>query len=81
MVRYSFIALAGLLGTGVDASYAITKNNGGINTQTGAVPDRLEINTLASQAGPQWDLFVVCLAELQARPQSQQDSWYQIAGA
>ncbi|ORY72106.1 common central domain of tyrosinase-domain-containing protein [Pseudomassariella vexata] len=74
--------LLGLLAVvGVHAAYPITSNTGGFNvTGQGDVPDRLEINVFAARGGPQWDLFVLCMAEIQARPQNQIDSWYQIAG-
>lgn len=83
MVRPSLLALAvvGALGSGADASYAITPNTGSINAAaTGSVPDRLEISSMASKGGPAWDLFILCMADIQGRPQNQQDSWYQIAG-
>ncbi|KAK8066160.1 hypothetical protein PG997_012907 [Apiospora hydei] len=73
-------ALFGLLATHVDAAYPITPNTGGVNEFTGERPDRLEINGFASSGGPAWDLFVQCLSDLQNRPQTSIDSWYQIAG-
>lgn len=80
MVLFSVLALTGLLATNVNAAYAITSNSGGVNAQSGSRPDRLEINGFASKGGPAWDLFILCLADIQARPQGQIDSWYQIAG-
>lgn len=80
MVLLSLLALTGLLATNVDAAYAVTSNSGGVNARTGSRPDRLEINGFASNGGPAWDLFILCMADIQARPQSQIDSWYQIAG-
>lgn len=72
--------LFGLLATHVDAAYPITPNTGGVNQKTGECPDRLEINGFASSGSPGWDLFVQCLSDLQQRPQTTIDSWYQIAG-
>ncbi|KAK7953523.1 hypothetical protein PG988_014217 [Apiospora saccharicola] len=72
--------LFGLLATHVDAAYPIVPNTGGVNQQTGERPDRLEINGFASSNSPGWDLFVQCLSDIQQRPQTTIDSWYQISG-
>ena len=80
MILLPVLALTGLLATNVNAAYAITSNLGGVNAQSGSRPDRLEINGFASKGGPAWDLFILCVADIQARPQNQIDSWYQIAG-
>ncbi|KAK8100519.1 photo-regulated tyrosinase [Apiospora kogelbergensis] len=74
------VTLFGLLATHVDAAYPIVPNTGGVNQNTGERPDRLEINGFASKGGPAWDLFVLCLKDIQSRPQTTIDSWYQIAG-
>ncbi|KAK8031242.1 tyrosinase [Apiospora arundinis] len=74
------VTLFGLLASNVDAAYPIVPNTGGVNQNTGERPDRLEINGFASKGGPAWDLFVLCLSEIQSRPQTTIDSWYQISG-
>ena len=80
MYLLSTYALLVLLATSTEAVLPITRNTGGYNATTGARPDRLEINGFASKGGPAWDLYIQCLANVQARPQTQIDSYYQIAG-
>ncbi|GAB1315478.1 hypothetical protein MFIFM68171_05688 [Madurella fahalii] len=52
----------------------------GVNPQTGERPARLNINDLHSQGGPAWDLFIQALSAIQAAPEDDWLSWYQIAG-
>lgn len=52
----------------------------GVNTQTGERPQRLAINTLQSNGGPAWDLYIQAMAALQAMPEQNERSWFQITG-
>lgn len=77
---HSTVASLGLSVAVTNAAYPISRNPGAYNSTDGSRPDRLEINDLVGRGGPQLDLFLLCLSDIQARPQGQQDSWYQIAG-
>lgn len=61
------------------AEYAITGVSGGVNTQTGERPARLDMRDLQS-AGPAFDLFVQALAQFQSDDQSDLISYYEISG-
>ena len=79
LINLSVLAL-GLFAAGSNAIIPITGPTGGVNATTGERPMRKEINGFYQAGGPAWDLYIQCLAQIQARPQSQIDSWYQIAG-
>ena len=70
----------GIFAAGTNAVIPIIGATGGVNPTTGERPFRKEINGFYQAGGPAWDLYIQCLAQVQARPQSQIDSWYQIAG-
>ena len=61
------------------SSFHVTGARGGRNASTGSRPFRLEIRDLA-QAGPAWDLYIQALSQMQAKPQSDPLSYFQIAG-
>ncbi|EAQ85078.1 hypothetical protein CHGG_09092 [Chaetomium globosum CBS 148.51] len=52
----------------------------GINKNTGQTPARLNINTLWARGGPQWDLYVLALSELQAMNETDELSYFGITG-
>ncbi|KAK8088659.1 Di-copper centre-containing [Apiospora hydei] len=58
----------------------VTGRTSGINTATGQRPVRQNVNTLSASAGPQWDLFILGLQAFQAASESDQLSYFGIAG-
>ncbi|KAK4190860.1 putative tyrosinase [Podospora australis] len=52
----------------------------GIDNGTGQPPPRLNINLLSTQAGPQWDLYILALSELQALNETDETSYFALAG-
>ncbi|KAL2125940.1 hypothetical protein VTI74DRAFT_2182 [Chaetomium olivicolor] len=52
----------------------------GIDKNTGQPPPRLNINTLWARRGPQWDLYILALAELQALDERDELSYFALAG-
>ncbi|KAJ4293812.1 hypothetical protein N0V88_005325 [Collariella sp. IMI 366227] len=48
----------------------------GIDKNTGQPPPRLNINTLWARRGPQWDLYILALSELQALDERDELSYY-----
>ncbi|KAH6640594.1 hypothetical protein F5144DRAFT_482480 [Chaetomium tenue] len=52
----------------------------GINKNTGQTPARLNINTLWARGGPQWDLYILALSELQAMNETDELSYFGITG-
>ncbi|KJZ70883.1 hypothetical protein HIM_09748 [Hirsutella minnesotensis 3608] len=52
----------------------------GVVAQNGSAPIRRNINELASEAGPQWDLYIQSLWEMQGVDESDPLSFFQIAG-
>lgn len=75
-----FLTLAlGLLALPVQSYLVITGAQTNVNKQTGQRPSRLEIVNF-SKGGAKWDLYIQCLTQIQNRPQTQIDSWYQVAG-
>ncbi|CRG91699.1 hypothetical protein PISL3812_08750 [Talaromyces islandicus] len=59
--------------------YAITGVSGGVNSETGERPARLDMRSLQS-AGPAFDLFVQALSQFQSDDQSDLISYYEVAG-
>ena len=60
-------------------SYAITGPTGGVNTNTGQRPFRQEISTFQT-SGAAWDLYILAFQQFTQTAQSQQLSYYQVAG-
>ncbi|KAK3311781.1 hypothetical protein B0H66DRAFT_609094 [Apodospora peruviana] len=58
----------------------LTGIKAGVNQQTGERPARLEINDFHAKGGPAWDLFIQALTAIEAAPENDLLSWYQIAG-
>ncbi|KAK3350005.1 hypothetical protein B0T25DRAFT_611078 [Lasiosphaeria hispida] len=52
----------------------------GIDVKTGQRPGRQNINNLYARGGPQWDLYVLALSELQAVNETDALSYFAIAG-
>ncbi|KAI9714213.1 MAG: hypothetical protein M1812_006434 [Candelaria pacifica] len=73
------LLLASFLSATVNASYAITGPQGGVNPKTGERPFRQEIRTF-SGSGPAWDLYIQALVKLQAADQGDLLSYYQLSG-
>ncbi|KAI1337062.1 Di-copper centre-containing protein [Xylariaceae sp. FL0016] len=65
---------------GQDQPVPVTGLTTGIDTETGEPPSRMNINTLASQGGPGWDLFIRGLDALQNRAEDDERSHYSIGG-
>jgi tyrosinase len=59
--------------------YAITGVSGGVNSDTGQRPARLDMRDLQS-AGPAFDLYVQALSQFQSDDQSDLVSYYEVAG-
>ncbi|KAK0639801.1 hypothetical protein B0T16DRAFT_337781 [Cercophora newfieldiana] len=72
----AFIALSCLPWT---SAQRLTGIQAGVDPVTGERPARLNINDLI-KSGPAWDLFIQALAAVQAAPETDWLSWYQIAG-
>lgn len=69
--------LVASLATIATARYQI----GGIDFQDGQpIPARRNINDLQKEAGPQWDLYIQALSNLQSRNSDTETSYFQIAG-
>ncbi|KIX98768.1 uncharacterized protein Z520_05229 [Fonsecaea multimorphosa CBS 102226] len=60
-------------------AFQITGALGGVNSTTGARPLRYEIHDFAN-SGPAFDLFILALIELQEVDQSEELSYFQVAG-
>ncbi|KAK4166368.1 hypothetical protein QBC43DRAFT_205926 [Cladorrhinum sp. PSN259] len=52
----------------------------GIDVKTGQPPSRLDIDYLWAQRGPQWDLYVLALSELQGMNETDELSYFAITG-
>ncbi|KAK0707522.1 hypothetical protein B0H67DRAFT_670703 [Lasiosphaeris hirsuta] len=52
----------------------------GIDVKTGQRPARQNINNLYARGGPQWDLYILALSELQAVNETDALSYFAIAG-
>ncbi|KAK3692626.1 hypothetical protein B0T22DRAFT_486510 [Podospora appendiculata] len=52
----------------------------GIDPRTGQRPARQNINQLYARGGPQWDLYILALSSLQAVNETDELSYFQIAG-
>ncbi|KAK0628971.1 hypothetical protein B0T17DRAFT_488166 [Bombardia bombarda] len=52
----------------------------GIDTTTGRRPARQNINDLYARGGPQWDLYILALSSLQAVNETDELSYFRIAG-
>ncbi|KAI0505522.1 Di-copper centre-containing protein [Xylaria bambusicola] len=52
----------------------------GIDQTTGKVPSRMNINTLAQERGPMWDLLIRGLDALQNKPEDDERSHFAVAG-
>ena len=59
--------------------YAITGVTGGVNSETGQRPARLDMRDLQS-AGPAFDLYVQAISQFQSDDQSDLLSYYEVAG-
>lgn len=62
------------------SAFVVTGAVGGVNTETGQRPFRLNIVTMAQIGGPAWDLYILALQQFQAKDQKDQLSFFQIAG-
>ncbi|KAK7417453.1 hypothetical protein QQX98_004573 [Neonectria punicea] len=66
---------------GVSAVAAQTYPITGVKVASGSdVPIRKNINDLQAAGGPQWDLYIRSIIELQKQSASDQGSWFQVAG-
>ncbi|OHW90690.1 tyrosinase 2 [Colletotrichum incanum] len=52
----------------------------GINTRTGEMPIRRDINSLYNERGMQWDLYIGALAAMQDANETDPTSYFQVAG-
>ncbi|KAK3401603.1 hypothetical protein B0T20DRAFT_118549 [Sordaria brevicollis] len=52
----------------------------GVDTNTGQRPTRRNINDLYARGGPQWDLYILALSEMQAMDESDELSYFSVAG-
>ncbi|KAI0602121.1 Di-copper centre-containing protein [Biscogniauxia sp. FL1348] len=59
---------------------AVTGMTTGINQQTGETPTRVNINLLANDGGPMWDLYIRGLDALQHRVEDDPKSHFSVAG-
>ncbi|KAI9698509.1 MAG: hypothetical protein M1836_004090 [Candelina mexicana] len=74
-----YLLLVSIFSATVNAAYAITGPQGGVNAQTGERPFRQELRTFAN-SGAAWDLYIQALAQLQSVNQGDLLSYYQIGG-
>ncbi|KAI5922786.1 Di-copper centre-containing protein [Camillea tinctor] len=82
-VRLAFLALATAAVSRVvtqDKDMAITGMTTGINQQMGDPPTRVNINSLASDGGPMWDLYIRGLDALQHRDENDPKSHFSVGG-
>ncbi|KAK7988124.1 hypothetical protein PG989_008439 [Apiospora arundinis] len=81
-VRLAAVALSFTSQTvwGQSNKFIVTGLSSGVNTATGQRPVRQNVNTFAASGGPQWDLFILGLQAFQAAPESDQLSYFGIAG-
>ena len=63
----------------VVSSIAVTGTQGGVDASSGSRPFRFEISTFQN-SGPPWDLYILALDCFQRSNQTQQLSYYQVAG-
>ncbi|KAK3343064.1 hypothetical protein B0H65DRAFT_576876 [Neurospora tetraspora] len=52
----------------------------GVDSNTGQRPIRRNINDLYARGGPQWDLYILALSEMQAMDESEELSYFSLAG-
>ncbi|KAK1776245.1 hypothetical protein QBC45DRAFT_333352 [Copromyces sp. CBS 386.78] len=52
----------------------------GVDANTGQRPIRRNINDLYTRGGPQWDLYILALSEMQAMDESDELSYFGLAG-
>ncbi|KAL0467683.1 hypothetical protein QR685DRAFT_366309 [Neurospora intermedia] len=52
----------------------------GVDSKTGQRPIRRNINDLYARGGPQWDLYILALSEMQAMNESEELSYFSLAG-
>ncbi|TQN70315.1 Tyrosinase, partial [Colletotrichum shisoi] len=52
----------------------------GVNTRTGEMPIRRNINSIFDERGPQWDLYIAALTAMQDANETDPTSYFQIAG-
>ncbi|KAK4232508.1 hypothetical protein QBC38DRAFT_540616 [Podospora fimiseda] len=52
----------------------------GIDKKTGQPPPRLDINDLYARGGPQWDLYILALSQMQNQNETEETSFFSIAG-
>ncbi|KAJ4403730.1 hypothetical protein N0V85_005028, partial [Neurospora sp. IMI 360204] len=52
----------------------------GVDPNTGQRPIRRNINDLYARGGPQWDLYILALSEMQAMDESEELSYFSLAG-
>lgn len=60
-------------------AYSISGASGGVNSDTGERPSRRDLRDLEA-SGPQFDLYILALAEFQNDDQSDFLSYYEVAG-
>ncbi|KAH7635211.1 hypothetical protein B0T09DRAFT_253998 [Sordaria sp. MPI-SDFR-AT-0083] len=52
----------------------------GVDANTGQRPIRRNVNDLYARGGPQWDLYILALSEMQATDESDELSYFSLAG-
>ncbi|KAM4064959.1 tyrosinase [Hirsutella rhossiliensis] len=77
---YSIVAGYLALGSSLHAVAADPYTITGIKTQSNNIPIRRNINDLASEAGPQWDLYIQALASMQKVDSADPLSFFQVGG-
>lgn len=60
-------------------AFVVTGATGGISA-AGQRPFRLNIVTMAQSGGPAWDLYILATQQFQAQDQTEQLSYFQMAG-
>ena len=73
--------ILGLLAVSMSTAtaFAVLGTQAGVDNSTGQRPLRVEINQF-KYAGAAWDLYILALREFVAANQSEQLSYYQVAG-
>ena len=74
-ISVGFLALA----ASITRAVVVSGTQGGVDNTTGVRPMRVDINQFKT-AGAAWDLYILSLHQFFSTSQSQQLSYYQIAG-
>ncbi|KAJ0164733.1 Tyrosinase [Colletotrichum tanaceti] len=78
MVALHFILVFGVLAAAQEIPVVGVRS--GVNTRTGEMPIRRNINSIYDERGPQWDLYIAALTAMQDANETDPTSYFQLAG-